>query len=126
MYNATQTYGDVVHFVHVYVIEPHPLDPDPSPYQGEVWEALYSHRSQPKTYDGRVALAREIEALLERSQLMLVDELTPESRNNPLWCSYGPAPNSGYLIDQTGELRVVNIWIDVSEMEETIDAILAE
>jgi hypothetical protein len=30
------------------------------------------------------------------------------------------------LIDQTGELRVVNIWIDVSEMEETIDAILAE
>jgi hypothetical protein len=78
------------------------------------------------TYDGRVALADEIEALLEGNQLMLVDELTPEQRNNPLWCSYGPAPNSGYLIDQTGKLRVVNVWIDVNEMEETIDAILAE
>ena len=75
---------------------------------------------------GRVALAREVEALLEGEQLMLVDELTPESRNNPLWCSYGPAPNSGYLIDRTGKLRVVNTWIDVSGMEETIDAILAE
>jgi hypothetical protein len=57
---------------------------------------------------------------------MLVDDLTPESRDNPLWCSYGPAPNSGYLIDRTGGLRVVNRWTDLSEMEETIDAILAE
>jgi hypothetical protein len=108
------------------VVEPHPLDPDPSPYRGEVWETTYSERSQPKTYDARVGLAREIEALLEGNQLMLVDELTPESRNNPLWCSYGPAPNSGYLIDQTGELRVVNTWIDLSEMERTIDAIVGE
>lgn len=126
MYDASRTYDEVVHFVHVYVVEPHPLDPDPSPYRGEVWELNYSQRSQPKSYDARVALAQEIEALLEGNQLMLVDELMPESRNNPLWCSYGPAPNSGYLIDRTGKLRVVNTWIDLSEMEETIDAILAE
>jgi hypothetical protein len=115
-----------VHLVHIYVVEPHPLDPDPSPYRGEVWETTYSERSQPKSYDARVALAREIEALLEGNQLMLVDELTPESRNNPLWCSYGPAPNSGYLIDQTGKLREVHTWIHVLQMEWAIDALLAE
>ena len=56
-YNASSTYGDKIHIVHMYVVEPHPQG-DPSPYSGVVWEAEYSDYSQPTTYDGRVTLAR--------------------------------------------------------------------
>lgn len=123
-FDATRTYGDVVRFVHVYVVEPHPMAPDPSPYRGDVWEADYSQRAQPRAYGERVALAKEVAMLLEGNQLMLVDDLTPETRDNPLWCSYGPAPNSAYLIGQDGELQVVQRWVSVDAMRLAIDQLL--
>ena len=124
-FDTTRRYSDVVHIIHVNVIEPHPSDPDPSPYSGEVWGNENS-RLQPKTYKERVVLATAMTALVEGAQTMLVDDLTPGDRNNPLWCTYGPAPNSGYLIDQNGILRVVQKWIDVPAMEMAINQILLE
>ncbi len=126
LYDLDTTFDEVVHFVHVYVIEPHPLEPDPSPYGGVPWEAAYTERAQPKTYGERVGLATEIRALLEGDQLMLVDELTPEGRNNPLWCSYGPAPTLGYLIDQDGSVVKGLNWNNVREFTGAIKDLLGD
>ncbi len=123
-YDQINTYGDRVHFVHIYVIEPHPKSPDPSPYNGRVSATQYSTKSQPKTYQQRVANATDMVPLLEGNQLLLVDDLVPGSLTNPLWCTYGPAPNCAFLIRQDGILDTVQKWVDVDEMETAINALL--
>lgn len=115
----------MVHLVHVYVPEPHPQSPDPSPYSGVVSERGYSERRQPQTYKERVAVAAEVARMLEGNQLLLVDEMVPR-RNNPVWCSYGPMPNSAYLIDQRGEIRAVHQFVNVSVMEAEIDELVGK
>lgn len=124
-FNGNQTYSDVVHFVHIYVPEPHPMGPDPSPYTGRLSERGYSQRHQPRTYDERVAVATEVAAMFEGNQRLLVDELSPR-RSNPVWCSYGPMPNSAYLIDQRGVIRVVQQWVNAANMQAEIDELLSE
>jgi hypothetical protein len=123
-YDDTATYGDKVHIVNLYVIEPHPMDPDPSPYTGEVWEAQYSTKLQAMTYDERVAAALDTEQLLEGNQIMLVDDLTPGGQNNPIWCTYGTCPNCAYLIRQDGVIDTVQTWVNVNQMKAAIDLIL--
>ena len=122
VYTDTTTYADVVHFIHIYVIEPHPQSPDVSPYSGRVNEHEYSSgRSQPRTYNERLANARDIVPFISGNQLLLIDDLTPGDINNPLWCTYGPAPNSAYLVRQDGILELVQKWIDVPAMEQAIN-----
>jgi hypothetical protein len=122
-YDSTNTYADMVHLVHVYVIEPHPASPDPSPYSGVVWEEGYSTLGQPKTYDGRVSNALEQVPLIEGDQLLIVDDLTPGDLNNPVWCTYGPCPNCAFLIGQDGVIDTVQTWVD-SSIQNAIDALL--
>lgn len=124
-FDEGRTYSDVVHFVNIYVPEPHPMSPDPSPYFARVNERVYSEVRQPRTYDERVSLAREVSMLLEGDQLMLVDEMPP-LRNNPVWCSYGPMPNLAYLIDRTGTVRLAQQWEDPPKIEAAIDELLGK
>ncbi len=124
LYDDEETYADRVHFVHVLVIEPHPLGPDPSPYGGRVWEAQFSTIRQPTSFEERLAVAVQLEELIEGDQLILIDDMVPQALNNPLWCSYGPAPNSAYLIRQDGILDTVQTWLDVDEMRDAIDRVL--
>ena len=107
IFTGSTTYADIVHFVHIYVIEPHPQSPDVSPYSGLVREASYSTKPQPRTYDERVANAEDMVRLIEGNQLLLIDDLGQGNKSNPLWCTYGPAPNSAYLIRQDGNLEKV-------------------
>lgn len=123
-FQGSQRYDDVVHIVHVYIIEPHPEDPIVSPYGGRVRTAEYSDRGQAMTYDERVGFARDILPLLEGEQLLLVDDLTPRDLDNPAWCTYGPCPNCGFLIGQDGVLEEVQTWIDVPTMQTAIDDLL--
>jgi hypothetical protein len=123
-FDADRRYSDVVHFVHVNVIEPHPSHPDPSPYSGEVWESG-SSEPQPRTFSERVILATAMAADLVGGQIMLVDDLTPAVRDNPLWCTYGPAPNSAYLIDRNGVIRVVQKWVDPPALRAAIQQVLS-
>ncbi len=101
------TYADLVHFVHVYTVEAHPKAPDPSPYSGKVWEAAYSSKPNSKTYPGRVANAKDMEQLLQGNQRLLVDSLTPEPLDNPVWCTYGTCPNCSFLIKRDGKIHQV-------------------
>jgi len=45
----------------------------------------------------------------------LVDEI-----DNPLWCTYGPAPDIAYLIGTDGTIVKKQIWADSQLMEEAI------
>jgi len=123
-FDATTTFGDRISFVHIYIVEPHPKAPEVSPYSGKVWEAQYSTKSQPHTYDQRRTNARDTAALVTGRQLMLVDDLTPGA-NNPIWCTYGTCPNCAFLIRQDGTVDTVQTWVDVSAMERAIRTLLA-
>lgn len=118
-------FGERVYFVHVYVIEPHPMAPDPSPYSGRVSEARYSTKRQPTTFAERVAAAAETRDLLTGPQLMVVDDLTPGQRTNPIWCTYGTCPNCAFLIGQDGVIDTVQTWFEAGAMQGAIETLLA-
>lgn len=84
----------------------------------------YSTKGQPYTYDERVAAAQEMLPLVEGNQLILVDDLIPGERNNPVWCTYGPCPNCSYLIDRDGIIHTTQAWFDAEEMERAINDLL--
>ena len=122
---TSSRYADLVHFVVVYVIDPHPASPDPSPYRGTVWETPPgSDRRQPRTLDERIVLAREVRPLITGNQIQIVDDLTPGGLVNPFWCTYGTAPNAAYLIRGTGVVHTVQTWFDATAMETAIRALL--
>jgi hypothetical protein len=125
-FDETRTYGDVVHFLHVYIIEPHPLGPDPSPYGGEVRELVYSTIQQPCTYEERLQAAADLEAMIEGDQILVVDELDPACHVNPIWCTYGPTANGAFLIRQDGIIDVAQVWLDPDAMREAIRELLAK
>lgn len=124
VYDDTSTYSDRVHFVHLYVIEPHPRSPDISPYSGSVWEGTYSTKAQALNYEERVDAARDMEQFVEGNQLILVDDLAPEQLNNPVWCTYGPCPNCAYLIGQDGVIDTTQTWFNADQMKTAIDNLL--
>lgn len=115
-----------VHIVHVLVIEPHPQPPDPSPYSGRAGALAYSTRPQSTTFEQRLEAAQAITPLLDGDQLVLIDELAPPASVDPVWCTYGPAPNSAFLIRQDGMLEVVQVWLDVEAMQAAILRLLEE
>ena len=59
-----QEYGDKVKFVLAYVVDPHPLAPDLSPYSGAVWQLSYSKYRQPTTFAERLKNAPQVLAAI--------------------------------------------------------------
>lgn len=113
--NALATkYGDAINWVLVNTLEAHPKQPDPSPYRGVNWMFKYSNYSQPRNYSARVEVAQHVSEVFSLNPLfsILVDDLTPHntSGNDPLWCSWGPAPNSAWLISRTKEVVLAQTW----------------
>ena len=117
--------GDAIHIVHLYVIEPHPQRPDPSPYSGVVWEAQYSTKRQPRTYAERAAAAADMLPLVAGRQRILVDGLQPGAAN-PAWCTYGTCPNCAFLIRQDGTIDTVQTWFERDAMERAVKALLGK
>jgi hypothetical protein len=124
-FDDQRTFSDVVHFVHVYVVEAHPLAPDPAPHAGIVVEGPYSTVVQPRTYPQRLENARSARCLIEGGQLQLVDALDPDGQVNPVWCTYGPSPNSAYLIGRDGTVLHASVFTQMHALEEAIRAALA-
>lgn len=115
-----QQYGDKVQFVVVYVVEPHPLTPDPSPYRGDPWQLSYSTEHQPLNYSAREVLAKQAATHLAPQQLLLIDDLTPNGPNNPFWCTYGPVPNGQWAIAQNGTVVDSLDWFEKANAEAAI------
>jgi hypothetical protein len=116
--------GDALHIVHLYVIEPHPQKPDPSPYSGVAWEAEYSTKRQPLIYADRLAAARDLLPFITGAQRIVVDDLAPGAAN-PAWCTYGTCPNCAFLIRKDGTVDTVQTWFDRTAMETAIRALIA-
>ena len=57
----------------------------------------------------RTILDQDIDAAV------LVDEI-----DNPVWCTYGPAPNIAYLIGEDGKIVAKQGWFDGVQMELSI------
>ena len=93
----------------------------PSPYSNRESLSKYSTDNegnpvtQPSTYAERVELARKTAEEAGIEIPMLVDEI-----DNPVWCTYGPAPDIAYLIDTTGGIILKQGWYNPNLMEEAI------
>ena len=104
----------------VYTVEAHPAESD-SPYFGEENLDSYSTDTegqpvlQPGTYQERIELARQTAEDEGIKTTMLVDEM-----DNPIWCTYGPAPNIAYLIGTDGKIETRQDWYDPVDMETAI------
>jgi len=81
----------------------------------------------PHTYNDRAGLAAQTISKFDipENHLMLVDDLTPGATNNPIWCTYGPAPYAGYVIGQDGVIVASEIWAADIDFPKVIDAHLA-
>jgi acetyl esterase/lipase len=92
-----------------------------SPYPNEERPSAYSRDKagspirQPTTYEARLQLARQTVAESGIKVPVLVDEM-----DNPVWCTYGPAPNIAYFIDRGGTVLVKQSWYQPSAMEDFI------
>ena len=70
---------------------------------------------QPLTYEERVELAQKTVVEANIKTPLLVDEI-----DNPVWCTYGPAPNIAYLIGTDGKIIAKQDWYDPKLMEQEI------
>jgi len=64
-----------------------------------------------------------VEKLLEGDQIVLFDELSAEHLD-PVWCTYGPAPNGAFLIGQDGTIHTSRPWLGIEAMENEIRSLL--
>ena len=122
-------YGSRVSFVLVYVVDPHPLHPDPSPYSGAVWEFGYSKFRQARTFGERLDYANNVSTLGVFDEV-LADGLQTTAptassssllkMNNPLWCSWGPAPNAAWIIGKDGSVVLAQTWFEVPSLPTRI------
>ena len=102
-----------MNFIIIYTKEAHAIDtgrqgPVTSDEEGN---PIY----EPQTYEERVELARSTVAAEGITVPVLVDEM-----DNPLWCTYGPAPDIAYLIGTDGKIVVKQGWYDPEQMESAI------
>ena len=113
-------YGDKVKFTIIYTIEAHPVS-SPCPYSGKEWTSSASTDkegnplTQPETYQERVEQATKMIMELGISVPVLIDEI-----DNPVWCTYGPAPNIAYLIGTDGTIIAKQGWYQPEEMRSAI------
>ena len=75
--------------------------------------------AQPLTYEERVELARKTAVEAGINVPILVDEI-----DNPVWCTYGPAPNIAYLIGTDGKIITKQGWYNPKLMEQGITSYL--
>ena len=122
------------------MIDPHPLAPDPSPYLGAPWTFRYSKFRQARTFGERLQDARNVstEGVFD---VVLADDLAddppsaataggPQSArtshslangaNNPVWCSWGPAPNAAWIVARNGSVLLAQTWFEKDELNATL------
>lgn len=123
-------YASDIQFVLVYTIDAHPKTPDKSPYSGEVWQFNFSDFRQPQTYAERLSNAAHIsdKFTLDQRVTILVDDLRPHNStmggDNPIWCGWGPAPNSAWLLHPNGTVALAQTWFESAEMDKAMSALV--
>ena len=126
--NDAGPYADQVHFVHVYTVEAHPQDAS-SPYSGKGPNSVDGEVpvDQATTYGARKSNAQELVPHLSGNELLLIDDLSPELENDPVWCSYARCASCSILIGRDGYVKEVlpNNQTDLETAKQTLDWFLA-
>ena len=119
-------WGSKLTYLLVYTIDAHPKKPDPSPYLGKPWMMPFSELPQPRTFNERLTNAKDVNHGMSRLHgnfSVLVDDLTPHNSsagNDPVWCSWGPAPNAGFFVLQNHTVALAQTWFSLHEMNASI------
>ena len=132
-------YGKDVLFLMVYVVDPHPLPPDLSPYSGDIWTFKYTKFRQARTFGERVKYAQNVSTdgvfdevlvdTLQTSETTVAAEMvdndmamtaTDPRGNNAVWCSWGPAPNTAWVIGRNGTVLTAQFWYEFNELNATL------
>jgi hypothetical protein len=109
-----------MHIITIYTIEAHPVGAV-SPYSNKEWTAACSRDKagnpvgQPVSYQERLTHAKKTIDELGITVPVLIDEF-----DNPVWCTYGPAPNIAYLIARDGTIVEKQGWYNPTAMENAI------
>ncbi len=106
-----------MHFIIIYTREAHAVDTGRTVSYSldEEGNPIY----EPQTYEERLELAIMTINAEGVTVPVLVDKM-----DNPLWCTYGPAPNIAYLIGTDGKIATKQGWYNPEEMETAILAYL--
>lgn len=107
-----------MHFIIIYTVEAHPVDSSrQDPYSTDKeGNPIY----QPQTYEARLELARKTVTEEGIEVPVLIDEI-----DNPVWCTYGPAPDIAYLIGTDGTIVEKQGWYQPELMEAAVEKYLA-
>jgi hypothetical protein len=62
--------------------------------------------------------------LLVPGQIQVIDAMDSDGLINPVWCTYGPAPNSTYIIWQDGIIRFAESWTNPENVEAALIELL--
>ena len=113
-----------IHCVAVAVMQPHPQAPEKSFENGKVWDMMYSNGvQQHRTVADRMKFsANVIQKELGDQWTVLADDL--DSKMNPYWSTYGPAPRAGYIIHTTGLIVYSMLWWEPPRAEAGLKAYL--
>jgi hypothetical protein len=126
----TAAYGKDIAIRLIYVIDAHPVSPDPSVYSfNNVVDAheINVHDNfcykQPTTYSERKELAGLFIKRMNVTTPVLIDD--PE---NSWWKVYGPAAHNAYLLTPHGMVYAKEIWFDnpKSKLSDNISKLLAD
>ena len=69
----------------------------------------------PNNPTGNLTPLKDILEIVDTGVPVLVDEM-----DNPLWCTYGPAPHNAYLIGTEGKIIAKQGWYNPEQMESAI------
>ena len=118
-------WGESVTWTVIYTVDAHPAKPDPSPYSGVPWTFQYSHLRQPRNFSQRLQNAATLP--VPPNFTVLVDDLAPHNAtagNDPVWCTWGPAPNAGFLIAENKTVVLAQTWFDYDGMDRAIEELV--
>lgn len=124
-----RTMGEAAHIVHVYTVEAHPALPAPTPYKQWTFDDLpegggndsaYSTTPQAYTFEERLENAEQVLTLMDTEPRLLIDGLGSGAASNPVWCTYGTAPNAAFVISQDGTIVLAQLWTEVASLRQAL------
>lgn len=103
-------YGTQVHFLMVYTLDAHPLNPDLCPYTGTINTLQQNYLDtilyrQAVRYAHRKQMAKRFLQRYNTTASLVIDD-----PGNNYWNNFGPAPNNAYLITPGGIVYTKYGW----------------
>jgi hypothetical protein len=125
--SITAVYGNQLNILLIYIVEPHPIYPDVSPYTEFVWEIPSNVDDSACVHQETTYLARKQECTILMNRFNITVPVLVDGTSNEYWSTFGPAPNKAYLLTPAGIVYQQYGWFDRSDSALMMDipAVLA-